>query len=818
MSIPIETTILKIDIKTTGDLITKDYDLIPFHPNMAELRDLSNNNYIFFPAFVKITQKDLQKVGAENDPKVFLNLDKYVELIKYVAGKDPNREKEEDYTLLTHTDERTATIQKVEPLTSDEIITNNIELIKGLFFPPKSHFFILDNDYIIGASNYLPPYVGSSEKNAQIAKETGKVMPLVYTIKIELQLLDAANNPNAGDFSKMACDTKKNNIAKDAKDLFGVTISVAPEMKVAIPSILRTGKATQNRYFGKLQKDWEERNKYQKPPANEAERLAQEKKMTPLQKNMRDLERTQEAYNKIPPLWLKERAALDEKYKAMKTKLLDLWQERGDPTTKETIAPLIEPFIAPDPEKTMEEIRTQADTLPANAGDLKELGEALREYTTLKEELAEKKKATLEASIEQNYENELNALAEKMVNLIKLNVVIDRLLASNTPDIEINKITNDAQRAEKDVIDDTYTASLAEGTGLADKKAELAALNQSEMALYAKKKTAQPYDQALVASDLAKVQGEIRKKGADIKLIEEKFSKTKLISSWEAALKKHRSLTSKIDTEKTRDEKLAANKSVKADLEEKLKKIKEAKKELLLAQFKNGEIEEFDVTTAEKTEFEKKDRPLDSNETLEENLKDLIEEYFELEKRKGGLFDQIDGEVKLLTDDMVRFTNLKDVNTTTKEKLDKKIRDITAEITSLERRTQAAAPGQTTETNVRINALKNESKELTPELNKINEKVKEYNEKSKMYKEYTNALKKMKDTSDLNTKYKDLYNTTAYRAVIKNLDPPAVSQSGGKKTRKKRQHNRRKTKRKMLKKKKQTIRKNRRKKKYTVRR
>ena len=44
----LETTILKIDVKTIGDLKTKDYDLIPFHPNMADIKDLSNNNYIFF--------------------------------------------------------------------------------------------------------------------------------------------------------------------------------------------------------------------------------------------------------------------------------------------------------------------------------------------------------------------------------------------------------------------------------------------------------------------------------------------------------------------------------------------------------------------------------------------------------------------------------------------------------------------------------------------------------------------------------------------------------------------------------------------------
>ena len=44
--IKLDTTILKIDIKTNGDLITKEYDLIPFHPNMSDMKDLSNNNYI----------------------------------------------------------------------------------------------------------------------------------------------------------------------------------------------------------------------------------------------------------------------------------------------------------------------------------------------------------------------------------------------------------------------------------------------------------------------------------------------------------------------------------------------------------------------------------------------------------------------------------------------------------------------------------------------------------------------------------------------------------------------------------------------------
>ena len=96
-TIAIETTQLKINVKTTGDLITKDYDLIPFHPNMADLRDLSNNSYILFPSFIKITMKDLKKAGVGNDlPKVFMNLDKYITLIKYVTSP----EREEDFTLI----------------------------------------------------------------------------------------------------------------------------------------------------------------------------------------------------------------------------------------------------------------------------------------------------------------------------------------------------------------------------------------------------------------------------------------------------------------------------------------------------------------------------------------------------------------------------------------------------------------------------------------------------------------------------------------------------------------------------------------------
>ena len=173
----IKTTTLKINIKTNGDLETKEYDLIPFHPNMADLRDLSNNNFVFFPSFVKITMKDLQRAGVGQDfPNVFMNLKKYIKLIKYVTSP----EREEDNTLIIDKSQvqnyalsigqnamkdmmsdfisDIITIKKDDPLTEEEIITNNIGLIKDLLFAAKSRFFILGNEYIIGESKYLPPY------------------------------------------------------------------------------------------------------------------------------------------------------------------------------------------------------------------------------------------------------------------------------------------------------------------------------------------------------------------------------------------------------------------------------------------------------------------------------------------------------------------------------------------------------------------------------------------------------------------------------------------------------------------------------------
>ena len=340
-----DTTLLKIDIKADGDLKTKEYDLIPFHPNMSDMKDLSNNSYILFPSFVKITMKDLQNSTAVQDyKKVFTSLDKFITLINYVTKAD----KEIDDTLLVNekqfvqdftlddslTDFRS--VQKSEPLTSDEIITNNIGLIKNLFFPVNGLFFILGHEYVIAKSRFLPPYSASSDINQSINKAIKRKIPLRYDIKIQLELLDATNNPNIGNFSRLNCNAKNNSIKNDLYDIFGAPLGLPEQPKVVLPTLILPTTASQ-RGFGKLQLDWENRNKYVKPPTTETERQAQEKGKSELQKKIDKFEKKQQDYDKIPPMWIKETKSIDNKYDSF-AKIITEYQKEYTELIKSDIA------------------------------------------------------------------------------------------------------------------------------------------------------------------------------------------------------------------------------------------------------------------------------------------------------------------------------------------------------------------------------------------------------------------------------------------------------------------------------------------------
>ena len=651
----IETTQLKIDIKTTGDLTTKEYDLLPFHPNMADLRDLSNNSYLLFPSFVKITMKDLKKAGVGEDyPKVFLNLEKYIKLIKYVTSQD----REQDYTLfidraqvknyasalmqnsltdiLSDDASDIISIQKYEPLTEEEIITNNIELIKRLFLPIKSHFYILGNDYIIGKSKYIPPFLVSSETNTKLDTPTRKI-PLAYTVKFELQLLDAANNPEAGDFAKMSCKGKKNVIAKDTMDIFGTNFGYVPEKKAPIQSILNTSEVTKKRQFGKLQKEWEERNKYVKAPANERERLEQESKWTPLQKKMAQYDKYQEVYNKIPPMWIKERKDLKSKYEDFKKNIGKLWQDI-------------------------------ADIKKSNPAD-----------DSVRRDMIDQVKSKIRGAAEQLVVNVKDPAMENKINdfISKIAEVADKSTLDSV--IESTDFYSKEKKKENDIINYKYIKPLLDEANVDSKKKDLEVLIKREKELRLRIKPNDPYGNKSAQVDLAKAQGELRKKEGEIKMLEEKFGKdtsgeidgSKLIKTWEESQGQLEKLGETIQQDKTIEEKKIKVESVNKELDEKLKEIVKLKKDLMLAKFFAGQYDDLD-----KEKFESKaakERPLESVETLQTNLDLAKDQYLEI-AGKFSDFNKLQAKITLLSSDLTDLKELKEAKNKGKKKVEEEIK------------------------------------------------------------------------------------------------------------------------------------------------
>ena len=756
-SITIDTTTLKINIKSTGDLITKDYDLLPFHPNMADLRDLSNNSYILFPSFVKITMKDLKNAGVGEDyPKVFMNLDKYIKLIKYVTSPD----RAEDFTLfidktqvknysialaqnaLTDLIADNATdiisIQKYEPLTEQEIITNNIEIIKNIFLPVKSHFFILGNDYVIGQSKFKPPYIPSTETNLKLS-DISKKIPMAYTVTFELQLLDAVNNPDAGNFSKMSCKAKKANIAKDSLDIFGTNFGYVPEKKAMIPSILNTSKTTQNRQFSKLQKEWEERNKYVKAPANERERIAMEKNWTPLQRKMAEFDKKQEAYNKIPPLWIKEKQELEAKYKDFTAEMVKLWQEL----------------------KEVEKSNSDSNGVLKTDSFVKDL---LNGVKLKMKEAAEK--------VLVNTREKSPAYVEQKPDIDGLIQNIEKMKSNQNKEVDraVEIFMNPSMENEQNTIDYKYTKTLVEGTGVAEKEIDLRVLRDQEVDLTAKierlMKSEDPSDRYNVESvktDLVKLQADIRRKLADIEVIKQKYDTAKIIAGWKKTLGEMDSISKTVEREKTKDEKKIKNETMNKVLDEKLKEIRNIKKELLLAKFFEGDYD--DLSRSEKESYEKKsqsDRPLDSVKTLQENLDGVKDQYLEMANEYSP-FNKVQALITLLNDDFAAIKKLKDSKKSERETKDRDIKTKNSDKLAIARQAESRKKDLTPADEEK---LKNYDKDIAVIQNELNEKIipifEKTEERRKIYDKYIDALKKIDPTQTtidtlLNT-YKDDFN------------------------------------------------------------
>ena len=685
--IKLDTTILKINIKTTGDLLTKEYDLIPFHPNMSDMKDLSNNNYILFPSFVKITMKYLENAGIGQDyKKAFTHLDKYILLIKYMTKKD--KDIEEDYTLLvdqtqyknyamsfvqdftTDITKDFRAVQKYEPLTDQEIITNNIGIIKSLFLPVNGRYFVLGHEYIINECHYLPPYVESSAVNEKLSEQ--KKVPLNYTIKIEMQLLDVALNPDVGDFSKLSCKQKKISLNKDVKEIFGETFGYKEEIKAVLPPLSPTT-TTAKRGFGKLQLEWEERNKYVKAPTTEKERIEQIEKMTKLQKKMSQFDKSNEEFNKIPPLWIKESQDLNNKYEAF-AKEIEGYKKEID--SIKIANPAYDP-ITKQPSFVYDLIKAVEDKMQEATGQL------------VTDDIAKDEK------VKGDYKNDVETYKTKMKTDNKMvpisesavlrEAIVDKFMTIVNSMTNVNiEYLNAIKDSETRVINNKYTEPFLTDLRAKEKDVKVLQDENDKLSKEIQAMDNSDYNKIARIQDLSKLQATLLKKKTDLKALQDKFGENgeKLIATWKAAENKMKSLVSGIESDKNIGEQKILNASVTKELTDKLKEIKELKETLYKAYYFAGQYSEITREEGEKYSKKPGDRPIETVDLLEGNIGQLKEDYLEIAK-KVSMFNKMQSYITLLNEDMERIKVLKKGKESEKDKKDKEIKSKSSELESI---------------------------------------------------------------------------------------------------------------------------------------
>ena len=633
---------------------------------------------------------------------MFTSLDYYLQLVKYIASPDRERDnslmvdqsKAKQYALSVIEDitgdivNDFVTVQKEETmnegLTDEEIITNNIGLIKSIFFPNRGRFYVLGREYIIGKSKYIPPYTAGEEIN-KVLQEKHKV-PLVYTITIELELLDATNNPNAGDFSRLSCKAKKQSIKADLIGMFGTKFEFDEKVnKAVLPSLLKLSPEITERGYGKLQRDWEYRNKYMPPPRNEEERLAQESKKSPLQKKMSKLEKEQLEYNKIPPLWIKERNELKIKYDTYK-KELDKYKKEID-VIKDNEVEGVDSFNA-DLIKAVTDKMVLATRNLVTATEINKIqsfdltinknnydDKFLDSITSPEINQQIKDKLTEYNEIkETNNEEHKNDLALQ-ISVLKLMDAIIKKLKENSPAAPAAAAANEIAallKKEQEIINAKYVAPFLED--LKNKQKEVDFLTKDVNTMKAEL-TKQP--NIYKDQELKKIQQKLFNAQVSLTGLKNKYGEkggNKLIVEWEKALDNMNSIKKAIVLEKDLDEKKIENENINKELKTKFEEIEKIKKDLLVASFYAGEDKE--LTKSEKESYGSKPKPLQDYESLKYNLESLETEYLEI-ARKLGIEREIQAKIFLLTSDLDRIKTLKEKK---REELKKKEEEINTKL------------------------------------------------------------------------------------------------------------------------------------------
>jgi hypothetical protein len=334
----IDTTVLKIKIKTIGDLKTLENLPIPFHPNMVTMPDLKNNSYILFTDLVKITKKDLENASKSKDDnsnigkdfkQVFNSVEKFTKLLNYISSTERelddslivaptndslltsitnNSQDENDQAEDMDASQMLKTITKPGILTPEEIVTNNIGLINSIFFPFKERFFILGREYIIIKSICIFPYA----KSADDVEKIDIKIPKSYTVTIKLILADVStSDEDLTIFGKLNCNTKRESVKRDIQEVLGINMGYNAELDKKPATLFSTSSHTKDRGYGKTVMDWEKIYICQTSPV--LSKTSDCRGSTDLNKVIRDNNRLKEQYREIPADWITERENLEQK-------------------------------------------------------------------------------------------------------------------------------------------------------------------------------------------------------------------------------------------------------------------------------------------------------------------------------------------------------------------------------------------------------------------------------------------------------------------------------------------------------------------------
>lgn len=200
---------IDIIIITRGDYITSINNNILFTTDMID-PSIKKNSPIYFTPKIKLTNKLIMDAKLDISPKkIFTNPIYFNQLLNYAIQSKNNLKKE-----------------KLQGEINKDIINNNIDFLRKLYFPRGGKFYINGKIYIIRKSEYI--------KNT--LKMPNKKNPNKFSIMVELALVDGKKEPGFVGLAREDCKDRALLLDNQSLNIFGFTLGISSPIP-QIPTI-----------------------------------------------------------------------------------------------------------------------------------------------------------------------------------------------------------------------------------------------------------------------------------------------------------------------------------------------------------------------------------------------------------------------------------------------------------------------------------------------------------------------------------------------------------------------------------------------------